>query len=173
MDFARVVRKNASSTKQMEPHEEVLVALRRIIRAVDLHSRRLIQRTGLSGPQLVVMQVIGRHAPLSSGELARQASLSQATVTAILDRLEERGLVLRARSTEDRRRTRVELTAEGKKALAGSPTLLQEHFVTRFGALADWEQHLIIASLQRVAHMMDAQDLDASPYLDPGELAGR
>jgi DNA-binding MarR family transcriptional regulator len=156
----------------MQAHDDVLVALRRIIRAVDLHSRRLMQRTGLSGPQLVVMQVIGQRGPLSAGDLARRASLSQATVTAILDRLEERGMVVRKRSTEDRRRMLVELTTTGQTALAGSPTLLQEHFVERFGALADWEQHLIIASLQRVAHMMDAQDLDASPYLDPGELTG-
>ncbi|MFA5529477.1 MAG: MarR family transcriptional regulator [Thiohalomonadaceae bacterium] len=157
----------------MERHEEVLVALRRIIRAVDLHSKRLMQRTGLSGPQLVVMQVIDRGSPLSAGELARRASLSQATVTAILDRLEERGLVVRERSKEDRRRTLVALTAAGQEALAASPTLLQEHFVQRFAAMPDWEQHLVIASLQRVAHMMDAQNLDASPYLDPGELVAQ
>lgn len=156
----------------MERHEEVLVALRRIIRAVDLHSRQLMQRTGLSGPQLVVMQVIGRGGSLSAGELARRASLSQATVTVILDRLEERKLVVRERSTQDRRRTLVGLTPAGAAALEASPTLLQEHFLDRFASMPDWEQHLIIASLQRVAHMMDAQHLDASPYLDPGELAG-
>ena len=152
-------------------HDEVLVALRRIIRAVDLHSRRLIQKTGLSGPQLVLMQILCHAGTESASELAQRANLSQATVTTILDRLEERGLVERKRSTDDKRRVRVALTEKGKSELEHAPKLLQDNFVHAFAELPDWEQHLIIASLQRVAQMMDASELDASPYLHPGELA--
>lgn len=158
------------SCKQDPKHEEVLVALRRIIRAVDLHSRRLIQKTGLSGPQLVLMQILCNAGTESASELASRANLSQATVTTILDRLEERGLVARKRSTDDKRRVRVTLTEQGKAELEHAPKLLQENFVNAFADLADWEQHMIIASLQRVAQMMDATELDASPYLHPGEL---
>lgn len=163
---------NTKTTKESVRQEEILVALRRIIRAVDLHSRRLIQKTGLSGPQVVLLQIMGQGGTVTAGELARRASLSQATVTTILDRLEERGLVQRQRSADDKRRVHVALTEKGNEALAIAPHLLQDNFVKAFTALPDWEQHLLIASLERVAHMMDAEGIDASPYLHTGELVG-
>lgn len=149
----------------MNRHEEVLVALRRIIRAVDLQSKRLMQTSGLSGPQLMVMQAIERAGSVTAGNLARSVSLSQGTVTTILDRLEKKNLLRRVRSTEDKRKVVVFLSEEGKSALALAPTLLQESFIDSFQQLQDWEQHLLISSLQRIAQMMDAQNLDAAPYL--------
>jgi DNA-binding MarR family transcriptional regulator len=150
----------------MERHEEVLVALRRIIRAIDLQSKRLMQTSGLSGPQLMVMQAIERAGSVTAGNLARAVSLSQGTVTSILDRLEKKNLLRRVRSTEDKRKVVVFLSEEGKSALALAPTLLQENFINSFQRLEDWEQHLLISSLQRIAEMMDAQNLDAAPYLE-------
>jgi hypothetical protein len=47
---------------------------------------------------------------------------------------------------------------------------LQYQFTRQFGDLQEWEQTMILASLQRVAHMMDAQHIDASPVLDVGLL---
>ena len=47
---------------------------------------------------------------------------------------------------------------------------LQEHFAQQFAALQEWEQSMIVSSLQRVAAMMDAQNLDAAPFLDLGIL---
>jgi DNA-binding MarR family transcriptional regulator len=150
----------------MNRHEEVLVALRRIIRAVDLQSKRLMQTSGLSGPQLMIMQAIERAGSVTAGNLARSVSLSQGTVTSILDRLERKNLLRRVRSTEDKRKVVVFLSEEGKSALALAPTLLQENFIDSFQRLEDWEQHLLISSLQRIAQMMDAQHLDAAPYLE-------
>ena len=64
----------------------------------------------------------------------------------------------------------VHLTEAGQTLLHSAPTALQQEFVNRFNALPDWEQSMILASLQRIAHMMNAQDIDASPFLDTGEL---
>lgn len=144
---------------------DVLITLRRIIRAIDLRSRQLMQQAGFTGPQLLVMQALAAD-ELTAGELARRVSLSQGTVTSILDRLERRGLLQRVRSDTDRRRIFVSLTAEGRERLDAAPTLLQQRFIQRFVELRDWEQHQILASLQRLAEMMDAQDLDAAPVLD-------
>jgi DNA-binding MarR family transcriptional regulator len=154
----------------MQRHEEVLVALRRIMRAVDLQSRRLVQRTGLTGPQHLVLQAIARGGQVSVGRVAREVSLSQGTVTSILDRLEAKALVRRVRSEADRRRVLVALTPLGEEAMEAAPPLLQEHFVRAFNDLADWEQHLILSSLQRVAAMLDAQDLEVAPVLESQTL---
>ena len=97
-------------------------------------------------------------------------SLSQATVTTILDRLEKRELVYRQRSETDKRKVHVHLTPRGEEILGNAPTALQNEFVQKFGALQEWEQTMILTALQRIAHMMDAQDIDASPFLATGEL---
>jgi DNA-binding MarR family transcriptional regulator len=149
--------------------DDVLVSLRRIIRANDLHSRKLGRETGLTTPQLVVMRAILETADPTVSEISRQVSLSQATVTNILNRLEAHDLVRRHRGEEDKRRVYLEVTDAGRKLLETAPTPLQEGFVARFNQLADWEQYQIVSSLARVAAMMDAGDLDAAPLLATGE----
>jgi len=145
--------------------DEVLVTLRRIMRAIDIHSRRLEQRYGLTGPQMLLMKEIVRAGELSVGELARRANLGQATVTNIVDRLEGRGLVTRTRSSADKRRVLLRASTEGARRLRSSPHLLQEQFVARFRNAPDWEQTLMLSTLQRIAGMMDAADIDAAPVL--------
>ncbi|MCP5187545.1 MAG: MarR family transcriptional regulator [Pseudomonadales bacterium] len=155
---------------ELDPGKEVLVALRRVIRATDLHSRHLARTTGLTAPQMLLLQAIRDSGQVTIGELARQVSLSQATVTTILDRLEARGLAYRQRSEQDKRKVHALLTPEGAAVLQDAPLPLQEQFAARFAALQDWEQAMMIAALQRVAYMMDAEDIDASPVLDLGTL---
>ncbi len=150
--------------------EQVLVALRRVIRATDLHSKHLAKTTGLTAPQILLLQTIRDQGQVTIGELANEMSLSQATVTTILDRLEKRGLTYRQRSLTDKRKVHAFLTEKGLDVLKEAPMPLQEHFTQRFGDLQEWEQTMIISSLQRVAQMMDAQNLDAAPVLDVGGL---
>jgi len=150
--------------------EEVLIALRRVIRATDLHSRQLAKTTGLTAPQILLLQTIRNQGQVSIRELANDMSLSQATVTTILDRLENKALVYRERSAADRRKVHVYLTESGQTALKDAPIPLQDQFANQFNELQQWEQTMIISSLQRIAGMMDASSLDASPVLDIGNL---
>ncbi len=151
--------------------EQVLVALRRVTRAIDLHSKQLVQTHGLTGPQALLLKELLRGEETSVGELAQRVSLSQATVTDILNRLEKRRLVVRQRSNSDKRRVLVQCTDKAAQLLETSPPLLQERFAARFGALQEWEQTLLLSSLQRIAAMMDATDLDAAPMLASGPVA--
>jgi len=150
--------------------EEVLVALRRVIRATDLHSKHLAKTTGLTTPQILLLQTVRDKGEVSIGELASEMSLSQATVTTILDRLEKRKLVYRKRSQDDKRKVHAYLTDQGFSTLEKAPIPLQAHFAHQFEGLQAWEQTMIISALQRVAKMMDAQHIDASPVLDVGTL---
>ena len=149
----------------MSEEKQVLVALRKIIRAMDLYSRRLRKTAGLTAPQLLVLQAIRDREGASISSLSETVSLSQATVTSIIDRLEGAGLVNRRRSQRDRRVVHAMLTAAGVSALESAPAALQAEFVDRFDSLDDWEKSAIIASLQRVAKLMDAEGIDASPVL--------
>jgi DNA-binding MarR family transcriptional regulator len=146
--------------------------LRRIIRAIDLHSRALVQRFGLTGPQLIVLKELLDDSPRSVSELATSVNLSQATVTGILDRLEHKSMVIRTRNDADRRKVMISPTPSAIEALAGAPPLLQEHFVSAFMKLPDWQQTQILSSLQRIVALMEAGDVDAGPILTTGPLDG-
>lgn len=150
----------------MDTCDKVLISLRQIIRAIDLHSKRLEREVGLTGPQLLVTKLVGSHGEVTAGMIAKEVSLSQATVTSIIDRLELKGLLQRERSLFDKRKVMVTLTNKGEEALHRAPALLQESFISTFSHLEGWEQTLILSSLQRVANMMNAVDLDAAPLLD-------
>jgi len=150
--------------------EEVLIALRRVIRATDLHSKYLAKTTGLTAPQILLLQTLRDKGQITIGELAQEVSLSQATVTTILDRLEKRELVYRQRSDTDKRKVHAFLTDEALEILKNAPIPLQEQFTRQFSDLQEWEQTMIISALKRVAQMMDAQHIDAAPVLDIGLL---
>ena len=157
----------------MRKEEELLVALRRVIRAVDLRSKQLSKHVGLTGPQLLVMQNIQEQPGIMVREIAENINLSPATITNILDRLESRDLATRIRSTQDKRKVGVFLTERGKEAVVDAPRPLQEHFVERFSHLKEWEQSQMVATVQRIASMMDAEDIDASPFLEVGSIADK
>ena len=145
---------------------EVLVALRRIIRATDLHSKQLYKTAGLTIPQVVVLRSIRDMGEVTTGQISDQVNLSQSTVTSILDRLESRLLIERYRSVADRRVVHLRLTKEGRAVLRKAPSLLHERFVEAFDALKPARQSQIVDVLEEIASMMGAEDLDAAPLLD-------
>ncbi len=154
----------------MEKYEELLVSLRKVIRAIDLYSKKLSKESGLTSPQLIVLQEISLHHGCMVKDIATSINLSSATVTSILDRLEARGYVIRERSETDRRKVGLHLTDAGKAAIKDAPRPLQAHFIDRFEKLQDWEQTQLVSTMQRIANMMDAEDIDAAPMLEVGVL---
>ncbi|MHB1206379.1 MAG: MarR family winged helix-turn-helix transcriptional regulator [Rhodospirillaceae bacterium] len=154
----------------MDAGNAVLVALRRIIRATDFSAKNLARETGLTTSQLLVLQLLEPGGELTIGDLAKQVNLNQATVTTLVDRLEERALVMRQKGKQDRRHVFVTLAPGGREIVGDAPKLLQAVFLENFGRLADWEQTYILSAVERVAHLMNAAFLDASPVLDIGAV---
>lgn len=150
-------------TNQLE--EDILIALRRITRAIDIHSRYLANTFGLTGPQLVCLRMLGRFDTLTPSELAKHVALSQATVTGIVDRLASRQLLTRERSAADRRNVTVTITEAGRALLDDAPSPLQETFANRLAALEETDQEQIRNTLNRVVQMMDGEGLRAIPVL--------
>jgi DNA-binding MarR family transcriptional regulator len=151
--------------------EDILVALRRITRAIDLHSRYLANTFGLTGPQLVCLRILGRHEALTPTELARHVSLSPATVTGIVDRLATRQLLTRERSTTDRRHVTVTITTAGHDMLTDAPSALQEKFAERLAKLSGREQEGIRLTLSKIVRMMDGEGIEAAPVLSTDPTA--
>jgi DNA-binding MarR family transcriptional regulator len=113
---------------------------------------------------------MAKHKEISIGELAKAISLGQATVTGILTRLENRGLVVRRRSNSDKRRVFVRTTKDCEHLLKAAPPPIQETFIDQFNNLLDWEQTLILSALQRLVSMMNASTISAEPLLSTDPL---
>jgi DNA-binding MarR family transcriptional regulator len=167
----KINRNNASG---LDPEriivDEVMIALRKIIRAIDMNSKKLVKRVGLTGPQLIILEEISRSDEITAGQIARAVSLSQATVTGILERMEKRKLLNRQRSESDKRRTMVRITQEGEEILKNAPPIMQEAFVESFDNLQEWEQSMILSGLQRLVNIMEAKAIDAAPFLETSTL---
>ena len=145
--------------------DQIIVALRRITRAIDLRSRTLLQDYGLTVPQLATLKAISQLEPVPAGRIAVEIYLGQPTVTGILTRLERRGLIQRSRDEHDRRAVNTRLTEDGKRVLENAPSLLQDQFEGELSKLKEWEQTQVLATLQRIADMMDATRIEAIPVL--------
>ena len=150
----------------MKKHQELLISLRKVIRAIDLHSKHLSKTSGLTSPQLLIMLEIEKVSGVNSSQVAKNVNLSAATVTNILDRLENKTLISRVRDIQDKRKIGLYLTEKGKALLLNAPQALQAHFIENFTNLAEWEQSQLLSSIERLADMMDANELDAAPLLE-------
>jgi len=145
-----------------------LRALRRVLRATEIGSRQLASATGLTPSQLLVLREIDIRGSATPGAIAQSLQFSQATITTIVDRLEALGFVQRRRGEKDKRQFHLSVLPDGKAAIADAPDPLQMTFTDRFVALPPWEQAMILAAVERLATLMDAQNIDAAPLLDSG-----
>jgi len=149
----------------------ILQALRRIMRAVDLYSRKLLAGHKVTGPQLVCLLSVQEHEPVTLSAIARHVHLSPSTVTGILDRLEHKGLVRRERDLKDRRLVHVALTERGRELAVRAPSPLQDTLAEAMKGLPKTEQATIAASLDRIVEMMEIRHIDAAPILETGLIA--
>ncbi|MBD3331955.1 MarR family transcriptional regulator [candidate division GN15 bacterium] len=149
---------------------QVLSSLRRIIRAVDQYSHRLEREYRITVPQILCLSAIGQKDTITAKELAQAVHLSPSTVVGIVDRLEARSLVQRLRDSDDRRRVRISLTAEGRELLQRVPSPLQDRLAEGLSRLPGSEQATIAQSLARISDLMEAGHLSAAPILKTGEV---
>jgi DNA-binding MarR family transcriptional regulator len=150
----------------MDTVNNILISLRRIVRAMDMHSKYLVKSTGLTTAQLLLMQTIHNNNNSTIGNLAEKIYLSQATVTTILDRLGSRGLIIREPSTIDKRKVYVKLTEQALTLIDSAPVPLQESFVNKVLQLDEWERTKLLSTLQQVGSMMGSETIDAAPILE-------
>ncbi len=150
--------------------QKLLVNLRKITRAIDLHSKDLKRKFGLTVPQLVILQEVANRGRISVTVLAREINLSQATVTDIVNRLVKNGFLEKNRSSTDKRRVTITPLEKCFHTLEKAPPPLQETFTNKFGRLQEWEQLMLLSSLDRIVDMMSAHKIEASPILTSGPL---
>ena len=149
---------------------QVFKAIRRIVRAIDLRSREVSRKTGLTIPQIVVLQGIKELGEVTTKVLSENADLSSATVVTILDKLEEKELIERYRSKSDRRIVHTKLTRKGSDMVNNLPGLLHEEFEQRFSECTPAQRVNLLRSIEQIAEMLNAHKLDAAAILTTSKV---
>lgn len=143
---------------------KILHAIRRIIRASDMHSKELAVRYNITAPQLITLHTIAQQKQASIHSLTKSVSLDASTLVGIIDRLEAKGYVTRERSQSDRRQVWLRITEAGTGFLAQAPSPLQSAIARALSRLKPQEQAVICQSLDRIVHMIDEdEEIPSSP----------
>lgn len=116
--------------------QSILDSIRRIVRALRMSSRLAEKDLGISGAQLFVLQKLGDGSTLSINELADRTLTHQSSVSTVVGRLIERGLVLKNTSKKDARRLELSLSRKGRVVLRKAPSSAQEKLVSAIGNLS-------------------------------------
>lgn len=144
---------------------KILQSLRKIIRSVDIHSRKLSMQHDITAPQLITLLAVAKHTPLTIAAISKIVHLSPSTLVGVIDRLEAKQYVNRERGSTDRRQVMISITEEGKAFAASAPSPLQETLVEALKELSPLEQATISLSLERIVELMEAKELEAAPIL--------
>lgn len=145
--------------------QDVLFVLRQIIHATDKQSRNMVGKIGITGPQYALLCAIRDLGEVTTRQLSNHISLTQATVTTILDRLQTRGLIERYRNEKDRRIVHSRLSGDSEELLKQAPKLMQVKFSEQFDALDKAQQKEIFESFSKVAKLMGAEKEEPSSVL--------
>jgi DNA-binding HxlR family transcriptional regulator len=113
-------RDAAAGAERRQLEGEFLLALRRAGSVMQLLGQMSAERIGINATDLNCLNIVALTGHLTAGELAAQTGLTTASITAVLDRLEEGGFVRRVRDPHDRRRVMVELSAGPGLSKVGS-----------------------------------------------------
>lgn len=139
--------------------------IRRIFQIVSEYARAAEKVSGLTGPQLWALKLLGNSSPQKVSELARNMYLHPATVVGILNRLEAKGLVTRTRSLDDRRVVDVELTDEGAELVRKSPQVAQAMLVDGLAELTAEQLETVAEGVSQVVKILGAEHLTPRPLL--------
>lgn len=120
---------NNSKTVYRPEVGEIMDGIRHIFKALRVASSHFEKAVGLSAAQIFVLKKVAEEPGLSINDLATRTTTHQSSVSVVVKKLEDRGLVLRSSSPEDSRRVVVTLTEEGRKMLAIIPRMVQEQMI--------------------------------------------
>jgi DNA-binding MarR family transcriptional regulator len=149
----------------------IFQSLRRIIQSIELHSRKLARNYQITGPQLDSLLVLRENGPLTVTALAKNVYLSPSTMVGIVDRLEEKGLLVRNRSAKDRRQVLITMTEAGRTLAEKAPSPLQTTLSQGLLELPELEQVAITQALEKVVDLMQAHQIEAAPILATGPIS--
>ena len=140
--------------------KEIIFSIRKLMQAGELYTKELNKKYQVSAPQLNCLLSLYENGPLPPSHIAKYIMVKSSTVTGIVDRLEQKGLVKRLRNSPDRRVITIELTEAGIKLAENAPPPIQQKIIDGLKRLSDDKLDQISLSLTKLTNMLDVQDLE-------------
>jgi DNA-binding MarR family transcriptional regulator len=165
ISYAKLFMKNREIPKKIVPDiaiSEIMQSLRRIFKATHNYSSEVLDKFGITGPQLWALNTIPKDQGLPLGELSEKMYLHPSTITGLVDRLEKRGYVVRERDQRDRRVIKILLTPKGKALVKKGPNPIQGKMIYGLGGLKGGELRSIYDSIQKLVEIMEAKNVKAT-----------
>lgn len=145
----------------------ILIKIRKIIRSIDIESKKIQKEYGISIPQLLCLNFLHKSPNYQStqGEIRKFLNLNSSTVSGIIDRLEKKGFVARLPKLGDKRTVNIALTTAGDKLLNGVPFLLHEQLSEKLSKISESELNKIQEGLDALIELLDIEEVEASPLV--------
>src|SRR5690242_12294443 len=140
---------SAATLSHDRPVERSMNAVRSIVRAFRINTRAVELKMGISLAQLFVLQQLSERPADSLNELAERTATHQSSVSVVVRRLVERGLVSRTPSSADKRRIEIAVTPDGRQLLAGAPTTVSMELMSALDRMAREDRETLADLLER------------------------
>lgn len=147
--------------------KEILIKIRKIVRSVDIESKKIQKEYGVSIPQVLCLSFL-HEAPnyqATQGEIRNFLNLNSSTVSGIINRLERKGLLARLPKSGDKRVVNISLTSAGDKLYDTIPSLLHEQLSERLKKLTYEDLIRVEESLDTLVNLLDIEKIEASPLI--------
>ena len=157
------VHENAPTLASEAPRDlvkQIIFQIRRLIQAKELYTKELNKKYQVSASQLNCLLALHENGPLPPSQIARHIMVKSSTVTGIIDRLEQKGLVNRSRTSPDRRVITIELAEPGRTLAENAPPPIQQKVLEGLERLPQSEMEKIVLGLNMLTQMLDVQDLE-------------
>jgi DNA-binding MarR family transcriptional regulator len=156
----------------MSDSQRILDSIRRLVRMLRVSDRQAQAELGVSGAQLFVLTELGKTPAMSLNDLAARTLTDQSSVSVVVTRLVEAGLVTRERDERDARRLVLHLTRSGRALLQHAPAVAQERLLAVFDRLPDAERKRFADTFEEIVDDAGADDGPA-PMLFEDDAARR
>lgn len=144
---------------------DVLIKLRKIVRSVNIESKRVEKEQGVSIPQLLCLQFLAEQEDFrtNASKLKAFLNLNASTISGILRRLESKGLVAKLPKASDKRITLISLTASGMKLIKSKPITFQQKLSEKLQALPPEKLQTIMDGINILTDIMEVEERDGLP----------
>jgi DNA-binding MarR family transcriptional regulator len=153
-------------------YKEIIIKIRRIVRSINLESKKMQKDHGVSIPQILCLEYL-KNSPnyqATQKSIRDHINLNSSTVSGIISRLENKGMLARLPKIGDRRTTVIALTSTGDKLLGSTPDLLQQRLSIKLKKVPNEDLQAISDSLEMLVNMLEIEGLEASPLLTAEDI---
>jgi DNA-binding MarR family transcriptional regulator len=137
--------------------QDILDSIRRIVRALRVSSKSVELTLGISSAQLFVLQKLRDEGGVSLNELADRTLTHQSSVSVVVSKLVEQGLVQRKKAKDDERRVEISITSQGRALLKKAPAPFQDLLIHSIDQLPFNQRTQVAKGLKAIVEMTEIQ----------------